>query len=154
MLIIESRPADDPVVRQLSMDQQRELAGLEGDGHISFPLHEHIDFLVGLLDGVVVACGALQQLGDGIGEVKRMYVLPGYRGRGLSREILAAVEDLARRQGLHTLRLETGAFLTAAVSLYTSSGYREIPAFGMYEGHETSVCYEKRFESAVVGELR
>jgi GNAT superfamily N-acetyltransferase len=153
-MMIEPRPTDDPVVRQLCVDQQRELAGIEGDGHISFPLHEHIEFLVGLVDGEAVACGALQHLGDGVGEVKRMYVLPAHRGRGLSREILAAIEELARVQGLHTLRLETAPFLTAAVGLYTSSGYSEIPTFGMYEGHETSACYEKKLETAGLDDLR
>jgi GNAT superfamily N-acetyltransferase len=150
-MLIEPRPADDPVVRQLSIDQQRELAGIEGDGHVSFPLHEHIDFVVGLVDGVVVACGALQELGDGVGEVKRMYVLPAHRGRGLSRQILTAVEDMATERGLHTLRLETAPFLHAAVGLYTSTGYTEIPPFGMYEGHETSVCYEKKISGPASG---
>ena len=137
-MIIEPRTLDDPELRAMSVDQQRELAGIEGPTHYSFPLHEHIEFVVGVEDGVAICCGALQQLGDGVGEVKRMYVLPEHRGRGLSRLILAA------GQGLHTLRLETAPYLPAAVGLYTSSGYYEIPPFGQYEGHPTSVCFEKK----------
>jgi len=143
-MLIEPRTLDDPELRAMSTNQQRELAAIEGDGHISFPMHEEIDFLVGVIDGVAVACGAVQYHGDGLGEVKRMYVLPDLRGRGLSREILVALEETAVANGLHTLRLETAAYLPAAIHLYTSHGYHEIPAFGQYVGHETSVCYEKK----------
>ena len=142
-MVIEPRHADDVAVQTLVAEQQLELIEAEGDGHVVFPLHEHIDFVVGFVDGDPVACGALQHLDGGIGEIKRMYVVPQARGRGLSRRILAALEDLAVRQGLHTVRLETGAFLAPAVGLYTSSGYQTIPPFGQYVGHPASVCYEK-----------
>jgi putative acetyltransferase len=142
-MVIEPRHQDDATVYALVTEQQRELTEAEGDRHVVFPLHEHIEFVVGFVDDAPVACGALQQLGGGIGEIKRMYVVPALRGHGLSRRILAALEDLAARQGLHTLRLETGAFLTPAVGLYTSRGYAEIPPFGQYVGHPASVCYEK-----------
>ncbi len=142
-MVIESRHHDDAAVHALVTEQQRELTEAEGDGHVVFPLHEHIEFVVGFADGGPIACGALQQLGDGIGEIKRMYVVPSRRGKGLSRRILLALEDLAVRRGLHTLRLETGAFLAPAVGLYTSSGYAQIPPFGQYVGHPASVCYEK-----------
>src|SRR5688572_16759777 len=134
-MLIERRDRDDPELVALASAQQRELATLEGETHISFPLFRRIEFLVGLIDGVAIACGALQDLEPGVGEIKRMYVLPGYRGRGLSRQILKAIEDLAAGRGLHTLRLETGRFLPAALGLYTSSGYTEIPLFGQYVGH-------------------
>jgi putative acetyltransferase len=140
---IEPRHPDDAAVHSLIAEQQRELTEAEGDGHVVFPLHEHIEFVVGYIDDAPVACGAVQRLGFGIGEIKRMYVVPPLRGQGLSRRILAALEEMAVRQGLHTLRLETGAFLAPAVGLYTSSGYAEIPPFGQYVGHPASVCYEK-----------
>lgn len=99
---------------------------------------------MGVLDGQAVACVALQELEPGVGEIKRMYVRPDHRGRGLSRLMLAAVEDLAVRRGLGILRLETGTFLGPALGLYTSSGYTEIPLFGHYVGHPASICFEKR----------
>jgi GNAT superfamily N-acetyltransferase len=142
-MLIERRERDDPILLEMTRAQQGELASLEGETHISFPLYQRIEFVVGVIDGEVVACGALQDLEAGVGEVKRMYVKPAYRGRGLSRQILKAVEDLAMSQGLHTLRLETGRFLPAALGLYTSSGYAEIPLFGQYVGHDTSICFEK-----------
>lgn len=142
-MLIEPRDPYDPELYAMITDQQRELAGLEGETHVSFPLFDGIEFLVGLERDRAVACGALQPLEPGIGEIKRMYVLPAERGRGLSRQILAAVEQLARDRGIHTLRLETGRYLPAALWLYTSSGYYEIPLYGHYVGHDTSICFEK-----------
>ena len=143
-MLIEQRTIEDDTLRWMVTQQQRELAALEGATHISFPLHDGIEYVVGLLDTRIIACGALQPLEPGVGEVKRMYVLPDYRGRGLSRLILAAVEQMAREQGIHTLRLETGRFLDPALGLYASSGYMEIPLYGQYAGHSTSICFEKR----------
>jgi putative acetyltransferase len=143
-VLIEPRTIEDETLCWMVTEQQRELAALEGATHISFPLHDGIEYVVGLLDARIVACGALQPLEPGVGEVKRMYVLPDYRGRGLSRLILAAVEQMACEQGIHTLRLETGRFLDPALGLYASSGYTEIPLYGQYAGHSTSICFEKR----------
>ena len=157
-VLIESRTTKDAELLAMVTAQQVELAGLEGDGHISFPLYEQIEYLVGVLDGerdgdgsgdgaafgAAVACGALQALEPGVGEVKRMYVRPAYRGRGLSRIMLAAVEKLAAQRGIHILRLETGRVYDAALGLYTSSGYSEIPLYGQYVGHPLSICFEKR----------
>jgi GNAT superfamily N-acetyltransferase len=153
-VLIETRTTEDAALLAMVTAQQLELAGLEGDGHISFPLYEQIEYLVGVLDverigdgnafGGAVACGALQALEPGLGEVKRMYVRPAYRGRGLSRTMLAAVEQLATQRGFHTLRLETGRVYDAALGLYTSSGYSEIPLYGQYVGHPLSICFEKR----------
>ena len=111
----------------LVAEQRAELAAAEGEGHVDFPLHEGIEYVVGMLEGEPVACGALQPLEPGVGEVKRMYVRPAYRGRGLSRTILAAVEDLAVAKGIHTLRLETGRFLAPALGLYTRAGIGRSP---------------------------
>jgi GNAT superfamily N-acetyltransferase len=91
-----------------------------------------------------VGCGALRGLETGAGEVKRMYVLPEFRGRGIARRILEALETKARDLGRRALRLETGAGQPEAIALYRSAGYREIPAFGEYANNPFSVCFEKR----------
>jgi GNAT superfamily N-acetyltransferase len=81
-----------------------------------------------------VGCGALRALGDGAAEVKRMYVVPAARGRGVARAVLAGLEAAARERGWSTLRLETGPRQPEAVGLYTRAGYRPIRAFGVYVG--------------------
>jgi GNAT superfamily N-acetyltransferase len=101
-------------------------------------------FLVARIDGSAVGCGALRTLGPDVGEVKRMFVLPDFRGHGIARRILAALEARAVELGYATVRLETGKAQPEAVCLYTSSGYREIPGFGEYADNGYSVCFEKQ----------
>ncbi len=79
--------------------------------------------------GEPVAVGGVRTLGDGVGEVKRMYVLPAARGRGLARALLAALEDEARALGHARLRLDTGPRQGAAEALYRSAGYAEVERY-------------------------
>jgi GNAT superfamily N-acetyltransferase len=80
-------------------------------------------------DGVAVAGGGVKRLQDGIGEIKRMYVAPAARGRGVSRLLLAGLEDVARELGYSRLRLDTGEHQHAALRLYPSAGYSEVPDY-------------------------
>ncbi|HEU5469040.1 MAG TPA: GNAT family N-acetyltransferase [Actinophytocola sp.] len=90
-------------------------------------------FLVGYLDGVPVASGGWRAHGDGMVELKRMYVSPARRGRGLARAMLAELELSARRAGHGRVILETGPAQPEALKLYRSSGYTDVPAFGHYK---------------------
>ncbi len=85
-------------------------------------------------DGTALGCGALRPLEDGAAELKRMYVVPAARGRGVGRAVLAALEEAARDQGWTTLRLETGPRQPEAAALYSRAGYRPIGPFGAYGG--------------------
>lgn len=80
---------------------------------------------------------------DGDAEIKRMYVVPEARGRGLSRTVLAALEDDARAAGRHRMVLETGVRQPEAISLYTSTGYEPCAKFGHYRNDPLSLCYAK-----------
>ncbi len=96
--------------------------------------------------GGAVGCGALRELGDGAAEIKRMYVRPHARGAGVSRLLLAALEDEARTRGLGVIRLETGVRQPEAMALYASAGYTEIQGFGDYAGHPASRCFERKLD--------
>lgn len=100
-------------------------------------------FVVARFDGRPASCGAKRVLEPGVGEVKRMFVRPEARRRGVARAVLAKLEATAREMGLHTLRLETGALQPEAIALYETHGYRRIPCFGEYVSDPMSVCYEK-----------
>jgi GNAT superfamily N-acetyltransferase len=94
--------------------------------------------------GEAVGCGALRPLGDGVAEIKRMYVVPAARGRGLSKLVRAGLEAAARDRGWTTLRLETGPRQPEAVALYEGAGYRPIAAFGPYaDDADDSLFYER-----------
>lgn len=83
-------------------------------------------------DGRAVAGGGVKRLDAETGEIKRMYVVPEARGRGLSRRLLGALEDAARELGYRRVRLDTGAHDAqgAARHLYPSAGYLSIPDSG------------------------
>lgn len=100
-------------------------------------------FLVAYVDGEPCGCGGFRNVGGGEGEIKRMYVDPARRGRGIARALLAALEDAARGAGCVTMRLETGAAQPEAIGLYLSSGYTPIPSYGYYRDFPTNRCFGK-----------
>jgi putative acetyltransferase len=144
-VLIEERAATDAELTALVTTQQRELREADGglDGQVTV-VHDDASYLVAVVDGRAVACGAVQRLDATTAEIKRMYVRPAYRGRGIARHLLAALEEYAIAAGHAVLRLETGTYLPAAIALYSSSGYQPIPVYGEYAGNPYSVCFEKR----------
>ena len=80
-------------------------------------------------DGHYVGCGAIRDLGDGIVEVKRMYLAPEVRGQGMGKWLLTKLLGKARELGYQTARLDTLRRLTPAVRLYENAGFTEIPAY-------------------------
>jgi GNAT superfamily N-acetyltransferase len=89
-------------------------------------------FLVAHVDGEPLGCGAIRRLADGSAELKRMYVAPAARGRGIGRALLDALTREARALGIVRLVLETGVRQPEAVALYTRAGFVPIAPFGEY----------------------
>jgi len=100
-------------------------------------------FLSGYRNGIPVGCGAVRKIDERTGELKRMYVSPEERGRGLGRALLAALESEALALGLSRLVLETGVRQSEATALYRRAGFSEIPPFGEYLGSPLSLCMAK-----------
>jgi GNAT superfamily N-acetyltransferase len=126
--------ADAPAVREL-----HDLALATAGAHLgSGPWDEDLnsihatyldgggDFLLGELDGRLVAMGALRHVTDAVAELKRMRVHPAYQRRGFGRLLLARLEDRAMELGFRRLRLDSTVMQTAAHHLYASAGYREV----------------------------
>lgn len=90
---------------------------------------ERSRFVLAIRDGVPVACGTLRSLGDGIAEIKRMWVDPAARGIGLGRRLLSRLEELAGQDGYRAIRLDTNGSLTEAIALYDRSSYRRITRY-------------------------
>jgi len=151
-VLIESRAPSDAELAALVIAQQLELSEIDGglDGVVHLP-HDDASYLVVVLHGRAVACGAWQPLEPGVAEIRRMYVRPAFRGRGIARQLIVALEEEALADDRPVLRLETGTYLPAAISLYRSAGYVPIPLFGEYVGNPFSVCFEK---SPSTGPLR
>ncbi|MFB9359351.1 GNAT family N-acetyltransferase [Actinoplanes nipponensis] len=148
-MLIESRASSDAELSALVIAQQKELSDADGgaDGVVYMP-RDDAAYLVVVLHGRAVACGAWQPLEPGVAELKRMYVRPAFRGRGIARQLIVALEEEALADGRPVLRLETGTYLPAAIGLYRSAGYHPIPVFGEYLGNPYSVCFEKSLVAA------
>jgi GNAT superfamily N-acetyltransferase len=86
-------------------------------------------FLLGFEDGQAICCGGIKRLPDGACEIKRMYVVPQARGRGVAKELLVALEDEARALGYTVARLDTGPEQPHAERMYREAGYADIGNF-------------------------
>ncbi|MBX3579875.1 MAG: GNAT family N-acetyltransferase [Rhizobiaceae bacterium] len=82
--------------------------------------------LLATIDGVPVACVAYRDLGDGVCEMKRMYVSAEARGKGVGRALVARLLADARAAGYHTMRLDTSMHQHEAMALYEQAGFRSI----------------------------
>lgn len=107
-------------------------------------------FFVGYLDEVPVVMGGWRRHSvppevpaTTAVEIKRMYVVPEARGRGLARGMLAHLESTARAAGVGAMILETGIRQPEAIALYESAGYLPVRRFGHYAGSPYARCFAK-----------
>jgi len=149
-LVITAEPFD-------SDDARRLIAGLDAGLAEVYPPEqrfgpnlkpEHLEdgrgtFLVARDGGRAVGCGAIRVLDPMSAEVKRMYVEPELRGKGVGRAVMMALEAAARRLGVQRLVLETGVHQDAAIALYERAGFTRIDCWGEYTSSPSSICYEK-----------
>lgn len=124
-----------------------ELAERDGGEHSFYSQFNTIDrikyVVVAYEDEKAVSCGAIKEFTPGVMEVKRMYTLPEYRGKGIAGKVLRELEGWAAELGCEKCVLETGKRQPEAIALYEKSGYRVIENYGQYVGVENSVCFEK-----------
>jgi ribosomal protein S18 acetylase RimI-like enzyme len=147
---IAIRPYDDPDVTRLVAEVQAEYVVMYGgqDAAVVDPAEFAPPaglFLVGLLDGVAVAMGGWRRLADAQGqaEIKRMYVVPTARRRGLAERVLAELERTAAEAGITCLVLNTGPEQPAAVAMYERNGYAPVTPFGHYACHPNALFFGK-----------
>ena len=105
-----------------------------------------VTFLVAREHGKAVGCGAIAPVPPHFGEIKRMFVDPSMRGKGVGRLLLERIEAIALKEGLSLLRLETGVKQPEATSLYRAAGFHFIGPFGHYKDAPMSVFMEKRLK--------
>jgi GNAT superfamily N-acetyltransferase len=147
-LELREEPYDGPIAQQLIDAVQQEYVVRYGAPDTT-PVEPNEfappggRFVVGYLDTQAVAMGGVRRIDTGTVEIKRMYVVPQVRGRGLSRVVLAHLESLAREVGASRILLETGPKQPEAMRLYETSGYERVEGFGHYRCEPDSVSYGK-----------
>jgi GNAT superfamily N-acetyltransferase len=123
------------------------LATVDGDEHAFYDQFNGIENLkyvvVAFYDGHHVGCGAIKEFQNDGMEIKRMYVDPTSRGKGIAKQILTELEKWAVELGYTKCILETGQRQVEAVALYKRCGYYSIPNYEPYTNMENSVCFEK-----------
>lgn len=151
MIVVSREDLDSPDAAALVGALNAELAATyaePGATHFSLDAAEVAPgqgaFFVARDDGQPVGCGAVRLLDAQTAELKRMYVAPEHRGRGVGRALVAELEAEARRLGATRIVLETGVRQDRALALYRSCGFEVIPLYGEYvQSPETSVCMGK-----------
>jgi GNAT superfamily N-acetyltransferase len=149
-LAIAAEPFDSPDARRLVAALDAHLASRYAPEQ-RFGPHlkaEHVApgvglFVIARAEERAVGCGALRRRDASTVEVKRMFVEPEMRGRGVARAILDHLESAARSMGADRLVLETGIYQEEAIGLYRGAGFKAVDCFDEYTGVPTSVCFEK-----------
>ena len=134
-LLIRVVPFEDPLVGGLLQEWNEELGAWPKGGAIVRPSDfapPNGIFVVASASGAPVACGGLRLVAPSLGEIKRLFVRPSERGRGLGRALLMALEDEAYRLSVGELRLDTDGGNAAALALFRAAGYTPI---GDYNGN-------------------
>src|SRR5262245_37456184 len=104
----------------------------------------HVHFFVARESGRALGCGAFVLGTNGHAEMKRVFVDPAARGKGVARAIMDALEHEAASHGLTLMQLETGIWQPEAIALYRKFGYIERGPFGAYKPDPLSLFMEKR----------
>jgi GNAT superfamily N-acetyltransferase len=155
--VIEARAYDDPVVARMVEQVQAEYVARYGGPDAAAVDPDEFRppdglFLVGLLDGVPVATGGWRRLDDAVAEIKRMYVAPSARRRGLARRMLAELEQTIAEAGIPRAVLNTGPSQPEAIALYEQTGYLPVTPFGHYACHPHALFYGKALRAAAVAD--
>ena len=141
-IVVEETVASDERVRELVAEQEAEVMARYVETDPGPGASPESPAVVVVVDGRAVGCVAVALHPD-FAEIKRMYVAPAERGRGLSRLLLERAETIAAARGVRVLRLETGLAQPEAMALYSRSGYSPIPCYGYWKDEPDVRCYEK-----------
>lgn len=149
MTSIERETPDQPdVLRFLQKADERSASLYPAESRhgpdLTALMAPNVRFYVARIDGHAVGCGGYTLGLDGSAELKRVFVNPDARGRGIGQSILSVIEGAARTEGVLQMQLETGVKSFEAIRLYKRLGYRERGPFGAYPSDPLSVFMEKR----------
>lgn len=147
MLSLQRKNSHNTDFQLLVLELDKDLAIRDGDEHAFFAQYNKIDSIkyvvMAYLDGKPVGCGAIKEYETGVMEVKRMFVQPRYRGKGIASSVLKEIELWAKELGFKKCILETGIKQPEAIALYKKSQYTQILNYGQYAEVASSVCFEK-----------
>ncbi|RXK60782.1 GNAT family N-acetyltransferase [Lacibacter luteus] len=150
MLTFNKTDSDNSDFRLLVAELDRDLAARYGEQQLFFNQFNKLDHIhhviVAYYNQTPVGCGAFKLFEDAVVEIKRMYVEPQQRGKGIAALILQQLEQWAKAEGFTACVLETGLNQPEAIRLYEKAGYERTPNYGQYIGVEISICMRKELQ--------
>ena len=139
--------SENPDYQKLVVLLDATLKILDGDDHEFYDQFNKSDAIKNVVvfyeNDKHVACGAFKFYENKTVEIKRMYVLPEQRGKGIAHQILTELENWAKELEYNNCILETGIKQVEAIGLYQKAGYTIISNYGQYQGVENSICMQK-----------
>ena len=148
MLRIVRTDSENGDFQELVKLLDKDLTIRDGAEHAFYAQFNKVDSIknvvVAYQNQFAVGCGAFKKYDVEMVEIKRMFVRPESRGKGIASEILKVLEKWATEFNFTSAILETGYKQPEAIRLYEKSGYTVIPNYGQYEGVENSVCLKKK----------
>jgi putative acetyltransferase len=143
---VERTNSGNPNFRALERKLDEEMSAIYGEMQSKYTPHNIVTDLKTILVyyGLSpIACGCLRPIGNDLAEVKRVFVTPENRGKGISKIVMKELERWAVDCNIKALILETGSKHKAAISLYKSIGYGRIKNYDPYIGDTNSICMKK-----------
>lgn len=138
--------SDNPDFKKLSALFDDYLVDIDGEEKDFFAFYNNVyldTVLVVYENSEVVGCGAFKKFDEHTAEIKRMFVHPNHRNKGIAKFVLTELELWANDLGFTSFILETSPKLTSAIAMYEKTGYQLIPNYGQYIGVENSICMKK-----------
>ena len=147
MITIKRTNSEDIAFQDLVRELDIELKVIDGKEHVFYNQFNKTDnikyVLVVYENNIPVGCGAIKEFAGESMEVKRMFVKPNKRGKGIASDLLKELEIWSSELGYSKCILETGKRQPDAVRLYEKNNYKRIPNYDPYKNVENSVCFEK-----------
>lgn len=139
--------SEDLDFHKLVVELDKDLAIRDGEEHSFFAQFNKIikiKYVVLVYEHeIALGCGAIKEYTKNIMEIKRMFVLPEKRGKGIASLVLKELENWTKELGYEKCILETGIKQPEAISLYKKNNFNRIRNYGQYAEVENSVCFEK-----------
>lgn len=146
-VVLKRTDADHIDFRTLVKALDQELTVIYGEKQSFYnpfnTLNQIKNVVIAFSNGMPMGCGAMKKFDDNSMEIKRMYILPAHRNKGVAHLILNELEDWAKELNYKECVLETGNKQPDAIRLYQKAGYEIIPNYGQYKDETESICMKK-----------
>ena len=147
MITVTRTTSNNPDFEKLVIELDAVLAILDGEDHAFYAQFNKSSALknavIAYENETAIGIGAYKEYDSETVEMKRMYTLPEFRGKGIASKILSELELWAKEENYKIAILETGFLQTDAISLYQKLGYVITENYGQYIGVENSICMKK-----------